>query len=84
MTHHTFTAPAILASGDERDVEVTYTYYAGYKGSLEESPEPESIEIQSVTPDVPDWDALLPECFEDYAGYLDGMAEWRAEQRHDY
>jgi len=84
MTTHTFTATAILPSGDEHEVTVTYTYQAGYKGDYYQLPEPPSVEIQSVTPDVGDWDGLASEAMQDYADYLADAAEYRAEMQRDY
>lgn len=90
MTHHTLTTTAFWTDADgedrDQDVKVVYTYYRGFNGSQIDPPEPASIEIQSVTPDVPEscYDALAVECWEDYAGYVADAAEYRASLREDY
>lgn len=84
MTTHTFTTTAILPSGDEQEVTVTYTYQAGYKGDYCQPPEPPTVEIQSVTTAVGDWDGLEFEAMQDHADYLADAAEYRAEMQGDY
>lgn len=83
MTTHTFTTTAILPSGEEQEVTVTYTYHAVYKGDYYQPPEPPTVEIQSVKPDVGDWDGLEFEAMQDYVDYLADAAEYRAEMRRD-
>ena len=85
MSIHIFHTTIVLPDDVEQPVTVTYTYYAGYDGGryTESPPEPASVEIQSVTPDVPEeyYDALAAEAFEDYAAYCADAAEARAEAR---
>jgi len=79
----------------EAEVCVSYSYYAGYCGSMEQPPEDASVEVQSVIVkmgDMPDdvletfvdSEELRQECMEDYAAMLADAAECRAEMRGDY
>jgi len=86
MTHHTLTTTLTLPNDATQEVTVTYTHHRGYPPTLTDPGEPESVEIQSVEPDVPIecWDVLAVECWEDYAGYVADAAEYRARIREDY
>jgi hypothetical protein len=82
---HTFTTTLTLPDETEAEVTVTYTYYAPYKGDLTDPPEPASVEIQSVAPDVPMecYDGLVEECFDNQAQHMDDVADWRYEMRRN-
>jgi hypothetical protein len=88
MTHK-FQTTAIWtdADGEDHDVEVTvtYTYHKGYAGDRTDPPEHASVEIDTVTPDVPAdvWDTLVEECFEHYAAMADDAADYRYEMGRD-
>jgi hypothetical protein len=82
---HTFTTTLTLPDETEVEVKVTYTYHKGFKGDLTDPPEPASVEIQSVVPDVPMecYDGLVKECFSHQQDYADDAADWRYEMRRD-
>ena len=70
-------------------VEVSFNYYAGYKGSREEPPEDEYIEIEQVmyhgtdVSSIVDWDIIESRIWEmkqeiinDYADYMYEEADY--------
>ena len=87
-----FTTRITLPDEQDSDIRVEYSFYAGYKGSQIEPPEPASVEITSITPADPsitipddlyeDGD-LLAECMAHYRDMLDDAAERRAEDRRE-
>lgn len=81
--NQTFTTTVTLPDETEVEVAVTYTFHKGWKGDRTDPPEPDSVEIQSVTPDIPDWDTLVEECFDDHANYLADAAEYRWRMARD-
>lgn len=76
----------------EYDVRVVYQYDKGYRGDYYQPPEPDSVEIITITPadaalTVPEHfyedDGLIAECFADAASEAAEAAEWRAQSRRD-
>lgn len=76
----------------EADVRVTYSRYAGYRGSYYEPPEEASAEIVEIEPADPTVripehfytdDDLLAECMADWREEIEEAREWRAQARRD-
>jgi len=80
MTQHTFTTTI-----DGTEFVVIYEYHKGFAGDWYDPPEPDTVEILAVTPDVAlsAYDDLVAEAFEDHAGYLSDALEYRAELRRE-
>lgn len=87
-----FTTSITLPDEQDSDIRVEYSFYAGYKGSQIEPPEPASVEIIDITPadpliiipdDLYEDDDLLAECMAHYRDMLDDAAERRAEDRRE-
>ena len=95
MNRGTFNTTLVWQDGAneiEADVRVTYSRYAGYRGSLTEPAEDASVEIVSIIPKDPtitipsrfdDDDDLLAECMTDWEAEREEAAEWRAQCRRD-
>lgn len=79
----------VLGWGDDNEakVTVTYIYHRAYADTLEEPGEPENVEIQSISGDVPDSfygdEDLIAECLADYHDDQIAAAEYRSEQRKE-
>jgi hypothetical protein len=77
----------------EASVEVTYSTYAGFNGSMVQPSEDPSVEIQTIERTDPGepidyarWEDdadLIAECMQDWAEDIEAAAEYRAEQRRD-
>lgn len=80
-----FTTTLTLPDETEVEVAVTYRHIKGYPASWVEPDEPDSVEIDSVVPDVPEscYADLIEQAFEDHASYLADAAEWKADMRRD-
>lgn len=79
--HQTFSTTLTLPDETEVEVAVTYTYYKGWTGDRTDPPEPASVEIQSVVPDVPEhlYDTVAEEAFANYRDWCEAEAEYRAD-----
>lgn len=87
-----FTTSITLPDEQDADIRVEYSFYAGYKGSQIEPPEPASVEIINITPadplilipnDLYEDDDLLAECMAHHCDMLTDAAERRAEDRRE-
>lgn len=89
MTHTFQTTVHYMDAATEEDVAtevtITYRHIKGYPAAWDEPGERDSVEIDSVAPDVPDacYGDLVEAAFEDYANYLADAAEWKADMRRD-
>lgn len=81
----TFTTTITLPDETEVEVAATYRHIKGYPVSWDEPGESDSVEIDSVVPDVPDacYSDLVDAAYQDHANYLADAAEWKADVRRD-
>ncbi|MFE8106943.1 hypothetical protein [Sphingomonas melonis] len=75
----------------ECEVTVTYVFHRGCKPTLVDPGEPDSVEVISVVPLIPEYDlgdvdleVFADECMANWSDMLADAAEFRADMRRDH